>query len=498
MSTLIIAHDLGTSGNKASVYTETGELLASATAHYPTHYFNGNWAEQNPSDWWHAVCQSTRDVLQNFQAEDVAAVSFSGHMDGCLAVDRAGNPLYPHILWADQRAWQEAKWIREQVSDKRLFELTGLKATETKPLAKILWLKRNKTDVFSDTYKFLNSKDYLVYKMTGRICTDPSDASSTLLFHLLREEWSAELCALFDVPMTKMPDVVESSAIAGHVTEDAARETGLLSGTPVVMGGGDGCAANLGAGCVADGDVHLSLGTSAWIMQSSDRPLNRVEDGLYNYCHVVPGMYSPTGAMQAAGSSYRWFSDILELEREERTTFEASMRDVSAGANGLLYLPHLMGERSPYWNPKAKGAFLGLKRETTRAEMMRAVLEGVAMHLAIIRNRFDPDASQITELNAVGGGARSDLWCQILADVMRVRVNRLQRLEEAGGLGVAVLAGVGTGLFADFDVIHKFQTVERTFLPEVAASSFYRSRLPLFAEAYEATRDIQAQLADGR
>ncbi|HHT44658.1 MAG TPA: xylulokinase, partial [Fastidiosipila sp.] len=411
--------------------------------------------------------------------------------------DKEGNPLYPHILWADQRSWRESNWIKEQISEQRLFELTGLKATETKPLSKILWLQRNEPDVFANTHRFLNCKDYLVFRMTNRICTDPSDASSTLLFHILDEAWSVDLCHTFGVPIEKMPDVVQSSAIAGYVTPQAADSTGLLPGTPVVMGGGDGCAANLGAGCVEDGDVHLSLGTSAWIMQSSDAPLNRVEDGLYNYCHVVPGMYSPTGAMQAAGSSYRWFSDIIELGREDRLSFEKDMRAIKPGANGLLYLPHLMGERSPYWNPKARGAFLGLKRETSREEMMRAILEGVAMHLAVIRERFDPTADQINSVNAIGGGARSDLWCQILSDVMRVRVNRLSRLEEAGGLGVAVLAGVGTKLFSDFNVIHKFQTVERVFEPESNSASFYESRLALFKEAYEVTRHIQAKLADG-
>ncbi|HHX37137.1 MAG TPA: xylulokinase [Clostridiaceae bacterium] len=497
MSKLIIAHDLGTSGNKASVYNLRGELVAASTRAYDTHYFNGNWAEQNPADWWDAVSRSTRDVLEKVSPKDIAAVAFSGHMDGCLAVDGSGDPLHPHILWADQRAEEEAALIASQVEPATLFKDTGHMAAATAILAKILWLKKHKPDVYAKTHTFLSSKDYLVFKMTGQMFTEPSDASATLLFDINEGQWSSELASHFGVDMAKLPTVIESSAVAGTVTKDAARDTGLLVGTPVVMGGGDGCAASLGSGCVGADDVHISMGTSAWIMQTTDRPTNLVEDGTFTYCHVVPGMYSVTGTMQAAGSSYSWFSDIIGLDRERRQALEREMLMIDPGANGLMFLPYLMGERSPYWDPKLKGAFFGLKRETSKAEMMRAVLEGVAMHMAVIQEKLDPHSSQIRKLNAVGGGARSDLWCQILADVLQVPIHRLSRLEEAGGLGVAVLAGVGTELFSDFNVIHDFQTVEKTFEPNHEAASFYDSRLPLFKGAYELTRDLQAKLADG-
>ncbi|HHU12491.1 MAG TPA: xylulokinase [Clostridiaceae bacterium] len=495
MPALVLAHDLGTSGNKASLYDEYGRLVASFTSPYATHYFHGNWAEQDPDDWWLAVCRSTREVLAHVEAADVVAIGFSGHMTGCLPIDRDGRVLRPHILWADQRAGEQKRWIDERIDAKTLFHLTGHRSSETTTLAKIRWIMDKEPAVARRTAAYLNAKDYLVYRLTGVVCTDPSDASATTLFDIRTRTWSEDLLERFGVPADKMPGVRPSASVVGHLLKEAALDLGLPSGVPVVTGGGDGPAANLGAGCIAPGRVHVCIGTSGWLMESTDAPKNEVQDGTFNFCHVIENMYSPTGTMQSAGSSYAWLSGLLGVRKADRDALEADMRLSGPGANGVLFLPYLMGERAPYWNPKAKGAFLGLKQETTAADMTRAVLEGVALHLNVIRRRLDPDGL-VKQISAVGGGARSDLWCQILADVLQTDIRRLCRLEEAGGLGAAVLAGVGVGLYPDYSVIDAFQSVERVFVPSAEKARFYQNRTDMQEHVYLTTKDIMATLAD--
>lgn len=424
MPKYLLAHDLGTSGNKATLYTTDGELVKSVVASYSTKYFNNNWAEQDAEDWWRAVCDSTKAILRGLNNRDVAAVSFSGQMMGCLCVDRQGVPLRKAIIWADQRATQEADALLAQIEQPAFYRITGHRLSPSYSLAKLLWIKKNEPDVYRQTYKMLHAKDYIVFKLTGRFMTDFSDASGTNLFDLNTFQWSEELLTFSGIEHEKLPELCPSTTIAGEIDAKTAELTGLAIGTPVVMGGGDGMCAAVGAGCIKEGVAYNYLGSSSWIALTTRQPIYDPEMRTFNWAHIVPGYVSPCGTMQAAGSSYHWLKTQLcqmetELAKQQGVSpyelINRLLEQSPPGAKGLIYLPYLLGERSPRWNPDAKGAFIGLKMEHINADVYRAVLEGITLNLTLILNVFKQFAD-IREMIVIGGGAQGEVWRQIMAD----------------------------------------------------------------------------------
>ena len=275
MKEYLLAHDLGTSGDKATLFTTEGELVDSEIESYPVHYYNGNWAEQDAEDWWSAFCASTRKLLArtDIQPERIRAVSFSGQMMGCLCVDREGKPLRPSIIWADQRAQQEAEEIEKAISQWEYYQITGHRNTASYGIQKLMWVKKHEPEVYRNTYKMLNAKDFMVQKLTGVFCTDYSDANGCGFFDLKRLDWSEELLKLSGIDRSKLPDVKPSTFCAGKITEEAARQTGLTKETAVIIGAGDGVATNVGAGSVSSGKTFCCMGTSAWITTTSEQPL---------------------------------------------------------------------------------------------------------------------------------------------------------------------------------------------------------------------------------
>ncbi|NMA64636.1 MAG: xylulokinase, partial [Clostridiaceae bacterium] len=392
MSHYLLAHDLGTSGNKATLYTTDGKLIKSVVSSYDTNYFNGNWAEQNPKDWWEAVCISTKKLLEGIDNKAVAAVSFSGQMQGCVCVDKKGTPLRPAIIWADQRATKETSQLTEKIGLNKFYKITGHRASPSYSIEKLMWIKNNEPEVYKKTYKMLLCKDYIVLKLTGEFMTDYSDASGTNGFDLNKMDWSKEIIEAGQLDINKLPKLVASTHIVGGVTQESASQTGLYPGTPVVMGGGDGVCATVGAACVNRGDIYSSVGSSAWIGATTQVPIYDEQMRTFNFAHMVPGLIMPCGTMQAGGASYSWLKN--EIAKDESR--QAAEQGVSpyllineaigrspVGAKGLIYLPYLLGERSPRWNPNAKGAFIGLKMEHQREDIFRSVLEGVTLNLNI-------------------------------------------------------------------------------------------------------------------
>jgi len=495
----ILAHDLGTTGNKANLFDEQGRPVASAFASYETVYPRPGWAEQEAADWWRAVRDSTRELLgrSDIAPGEIAVVSFSGMMNGALAVDAAGQPLRPAIIWADQRATAEADFLAEQCGFEQVYRRTGHRPGASYTAAKVLWVQRHQPEVYERTHQFLQAKDYAAYKLTGVFATDYSDASGTNLFDLERRDWALDLIEAVGLDPHKLPPAHPSATVIGRVTPEAAAETGLLPGTPVVIGGGDGACATVGAGSVYPGDAYNYIGSSSWIAVTAERPLYDPRMRTFTFAHLDPQLYFPTGTMQCAGGSFDWLERLLRGEGEERLYEELSTAaaGVEPGARGLLFLPHLIGERSPYWNPLARGAFVGLTMSHGRAEMARAVLEGVAFTLKMILDAFLEQGAAIQAIRLIGGGARSALWRQILADVYGVPILRPALLAEATSLGAAIAGGVGVGLFADFRVAHKFVQVEEAERPEPAAQARYAELYPLFQEAYRALEPIYARLA---
>ena len=497
MEKYLIAHDLGTSSNKASLFSTAGELVKSYTVPYEVHFFQKNCAQQNPTDWWEAVCTATRKIIEDIPPENVLGISFSSQMQACIAVNENGEALRPAMIWADQRAEEQMEQLVERVGFDRMYELNGHRPSASYSIEKLMWIRDNEPEIYGKTYKMLLAKDYIICRLTGRFVTDYSEASGTDAFDLRRLEWSREILDAAGISPEKMPELHASTDVIGTLLPDAAKALGLTEETAVVCGGGDGPCSALGAGSIEEGQMFLSYGTSAWIAGTSDEVFLDKEKTLICFGHVIPGKYMPCGTMQAAGSSYSYIKKALcqdeeELARMEGTSVYEKMnrlvRKSPAGAKGLIFLPYMLGERSPRWNPETSGSFLGIRMEHEKCDYVRAVLEGVAMNLDIILSA-QRENREITELVLTGGGARGDVSAQILSDVLGVRLHRLDHVETATSIAAAVIAGVGGGVFQDFSVIHQFVKKEDDFCPDRANSQIYERQKKLFEQGYRCLKE---------
>lgn len=508
MAKYLLAHDLGTSGNKATLYTTDGSLVASRTCPYDTHYFNGNWAEQDPQDWWSAICRSTQELLIEAKADpsDVAVVALSGQMMGCTPVDRDGNPLRPSILYCDQRATREAAQVLSKIDPKSFYDIAGHRVSPSYSLEKLMWIRDHEPEIYARTHRTLCAKDYINCCLTGRVATDYSDASGTNAFDLNTFRWSEKIIGLAELDGEKFPEPLPSTAILGPVTSRAARETGLREGTPVAVGGGDGSCAGVGVGCIRPGTAYNYLGSSSWVALTVEKPIVDSQMRTMNWAHCVPGYLHPSGTMQTAGASHAWLKNTLcQVEAQQAAAqgvspyqlIDEAVASVPAGANGVLFLPYMLGERTPWWNPNARGAFVGLNLATRREDMLRAVIEGITMNLGIIVNIFRGHVP-IDAITVIGGGARSAVWRQIMADVYGCPVQSLNFLEEATSMGAAVIGGVAAGVFPDFDVIHRFVRVDQTAAPGAENQRLYARLMPIFEKTYRSLVEVYDDLADLR
>lgn len=311
MKKYLLAHDLGTSGNKATLYSTEGELVKSCVHSYDMLVSNNNWVEQRPEDFWNAVCISTKELVQDIDVNDIAAISFSGQMMGCICVDKEGRALRNALIWADMRATREEEMIRERISEEDFYHLTGHKISPSYGGQKLMWVKNNEPEIYENTYKMLNCKDYIILKLTGEFVTEYTDASSTNLLDLNKLEWSDRLLEVMGIDREKMPALLKSTDVAGTVTDEAAKACGLVSGIPVVCGGGDGVCAAVGTGCTKEGIAHSCMGTSSWISITTEKPIYDEEMRTFTWAHIVPGYVLPTGTMQCGGGSYSWFTKEL-------------------------------------------------------------------------------------------------------------------------------------------------------------------------------------------
>ena len=483
MAKYILAHDLGTSGNKATLFSEDGRLIGSRTVAYDAHYFNDTWVEQNADDWWDAVCQSSKALIaeSGVDPKDIAAVSFSGQMMGCLCVDREGRPLRPSIIWADQRAQKQVAQIEEKISQWDFYHIVGHRNTASYGIQKLMWIRENEPEIYEQTYKTLNAKDYIVFKLTGKFYTEPSDANSMACFDLNTFQWSERLIEYSGVDPDKLPEIKPST----------------------FAGGGDGCVANIGCGSITPGKTYCCMGTSAWITTTAEKPIFDEKMRTVTWAHVIPGMYAPNGTMQYAGGSYNWVKQtVARYETEYAKANGGSpydlmnrlIEDSPVGSNGVIFLPYLLGERAPRWNPDARGAWIGLKPENTRGDLFRSVLEGVTMNLSICLDILRTQLP-IEEITVVGGGAKGKVWRQMMADIYNAKVSSLTVLEEGNSMGAAVLGGIGAGLFRDFTAIDRFIEVQESCLPDPKNAEAYRPVKETFELYYRALENAFHQTA---
>jgi len=502
----ILAHDLGTTGNKASLYDSQGQVLASSFYGYGTEYPRVTWVEQNPEDWWKAVCISTNHLLssKHVPATAIACIAFSGQMMGCVAVDRQARPLRNAIIWADQRGVEEAEFLIARVGREQVYRITGHRASPSYSGAKIMWVRNHQPELFAQAHKFLHAKDFIVARLTGHFVTDYSDASGMNLYDLKTKDWSDPILEAIDLDRERLPELHASTDVVGEVTAKVAEEVGLAPGTLVVIGAGDGCCAAVGAGVVREGSAYNYIGSSSWIGITTREPILDPAQRTFNWAHLVPDMFSPTGTMQAAGGSYQWLRDVFcEQEKQSASTLKLSPYELMnmqaeqspPGAKDLLFLPYLLGERSPRWNPKARGVYFGLTMQHTRADIIRATLEGITFNLRVILEAFEEQGAQVEAMRVIGGGARGRVWRQIMADIYGIPIVQPALLEEATSMGAAIAGGVGVGLFPDFSIAESLTPIVDTILPNPKVKPLYDRLYQVFNQCYEALVPLYDALA---
>jgi xylulokinase len=494
---LILAHDLGTTGDKASLFDEEGKVRASAFSAYATDYPRPNWVEQNPEDWWRAVCLSTRELLAKSKVspKEIACVTFSGQMMGCVVVDRNARPLRSALIWADTRAVSEAEAMLAKVGMERAYRITGHRASSSYSAAKIMWVRNHQPEIFAEAHKFVHAKDFIVARLTGVFATDYSDASGNNLLDLNSWDWSPEMLDAAGLDVAQLPELHIASDVVGVILPAIADEVGLAAGTPVVIGGGDGCCAAAGAGVVREGSAYNYIGSSSWIATASKTPIFDPQLRTFTWAHLMPGVYSPCGTMQAAGGSYQWLRDTVCLPEKEaasqlkESTYELmnlQAEQSQPGANGLLFFPYLLGERSPRWNPDARGAYFNLNMAHTRADMIRSTLEGITLNLKVILDSFLQQGANITAMRVIGGGANGRTWRKIMADIYGIPIQRPALLAEATSFGAALAGGIGVGIYKDWNLAEKLTPIIDEIQPDPTLAPLYERMYAFFNRAYEA------------
>jgi len=442
----VLALDISTTATKAVVVEAGGRILGVASSEYGFEVPRPGWSEQDPGSWWSAAVEAIGRVLAETRVgpAQIEAVGLTGQMHGLVLLDGAGEVLRPAILWNDQRTAGQCDAIRAAIGRTHLIEVTGNDALTGFTAPKILWVRDAEPEVYRRTRSVLLPKDYVRFRLTGERATDVADGSGTILFELAARGWSSEIVAALGIDPDWLPPVYEGPAVAGAVDGAAAKATGLRAGTPVVAGGGDQAANAVGMGVIEPGQLCLSLGTSGVVFVATDRPVVEPEGRLHAFCHAVPGRWHLMGVMLSAAGSLQWFRDTLAAGSDFAELLAVAER-VPAGSDGLLFLPYLSGERTPHPDPDARGAFVGLTVRHELGHLVRALLEGVAFglrdSLELIRAAT---GSSIPGIRASGGGTRSPLWRQILADVLEVPV-ATTATSEGAAYGAAILAAVGAG-----------------------------------------------------
>ena len=451
----LLGIDIGTSGTKVIAIDEGGHLVAAVSAEYELSTPKPLWAEQNPADWWSAVCSCCRQIVAQIGGDSIACIGLSGQMHGLTMLDENGQILRPAILWNDGRTQKQCDEITELVGLETLVAETANPALTGFTAPKILWVREHEPEIYERARMLLLPKDYVRFELTGEFATEVSDASGTLLLNVPQRRWSDAVCAKLDIPLAHLPRVYESHEISGQISARAAELTGLKPGTPVVGGGGDQAAGAVGNGIVQSGIISVATGTSGVVSAFADSPKVDPQLRMHTFCHAVPGKWHVMGVMLSAGGSLRWYRDTLaRSEKSVAAHMNIDAYDLIAreadttapGAEGLLFLPYLSGERTPHPDPLARGAFIGLTVRHTKAHMARAVLEGVSFGLRDSLEIMKSMGVSIGNIRCSGGGAKSSVWRQIQADVFGYPLSVIA-IDEGPALGAALLAGVGAGVY---------------------------------------------------
>lgn len=473
--TYLIGIDIGTSATKTVLFDEECRVIASASEEYPLYQPHNGWAEQHPEDWKHATFATIAAVLKKsgVKGSDVKGIGLSGQMHGLVMLDESNEVIRPAIIWCDQRTGKECEEITERVGKERLMQITANPALTGFTASKILWVRNHEPENYARCKHILLPKDYIRFALTGVFATEVSDASGMQLLDVPKRQWSTEVLQKLDIDPSLLAKVYESPEVTGEVLPEAAAQTGLAAGTPVVGGAADNAAAAVGTGIVTDGSAFTTIGTSGVVYAHTSKISIDAKGRVHTFCSAVPGCWLVLGCTQAAGLSLNWFrnnfcqEEVLTAKGMEVSPYflmDKEAEKVPIGANRLLYLPYLMGERSPHLDPECRGAFVGLSGIHTKRDLLRAVMEGVTYSLRDCYEVLKEMGVSIDRMMACGGGGTSPLWRQMLADVYNCPVSTIQ--SEGPALGVAILAGVGAGLFPSVpEACARFLSVDKTCAP---------------------------------
>jgi xylulokinase len=484
--TALLGLDVGTSGARCVAIDETGRLLAEAASEYPLHSPRPGWSEQDPEDWWEA----SRTVLGRVAlkvGQDVAGIGLTGQMHGAVFLDGADAIIRPALLWNDQRTQEQCDEITRLVGRDELIRIAGNPALTGFQAPKLLWLREEEPRAYARMHRLLLPKDYIRLRLTGQAATDVSDASGTLLLDLRSRSWSDEILGTLEIPRRWLPEVFEGPEATGGVLAGVAGELGLRPGIPVAAGGGDNAAGAVGSGIIAGGLASCSIGTSGVLFAHSDALRLDPSGRLHAFCHAVPNRYHLMGVSLSAGGSLRWWRDILGNATYEEMGLLAAQ--APPGSEGLVFVPYLTGERSPHLDPLARGAFFGLSSRHSAAHLTRAVMEGVAFSLRDSLDLMKELGEAPTQVRVTGGGARSDLWRQVLADVFDCRIVRTAS-DQGPAFGAALLASVAAGVHTNVEeACAGIELRADADDPDPARARIYAEYHAVYRSLYPATRD---------
>ena len=502
----LLGVDLGTSGTKTVLFDINGQAIASATVEYPMYQPHNGWAEQDADDWWEATKSTVRTVLETsgVDAKDVKGLGISGQMHGLVLIDENGNSLCRSLIWCDGRTQAECDEITAAVGAERLIQIAANPALTGFTAGKVLWVRKHQPDVWAKAKYILLPKDYVRYKLTGVIAQEISDASGTNLLDVPGRCWSEEICKAIDLDMAMLPPLVESCEVAGTITEEASKLTGLVAGTPVAGGGGDNMCGAVGTGVVVPGKAFTTIGTSGVVYAHSPEVQIEPQGRVHAFCSCIPGEYVNFACTLSSGLSLKWFRDQFcqaeiqaakEMDTDPYVLMNQEAANSPIGANRLLFLPYLMGERSPLMDNNARGAWIGLTAMHTRKDLLRALMEGVIYALCQNLNTMREMGVKPEAMLACGGGAKSPFWRQMMADVFQLPVKTLHS-SEGPALGAAILAGVAAGLYKDVPTACAELVKENKPLQPIEVNAkAYEPYYEYFLSLYPALKDAYAKLA---
>ena len=497
MEKFLLGIDIGTSACKVALFNIDGKVIAQSSKGYKVYYPKKDFVEQDPNEWWQSVCVAIKEIIQNvdININNIIGIGIDGQSWSAIPIDKEGNTLINAMIWMDRRATKECEEIRAKGLEKEIFEICGNLFDPTYTTPKILWIKNNLPDIFEKTFKFIQSNSFIAYKLTNNITQDLSQGYGLHCFDIEKGNWSEKVCQLLDIPMEKLPKIYKCDDIIGQVTEKASLESGLPQGIPVVAGGLDAACGTLGAGVISNGQTQEQGGQAAGMSICMDKPVAHEKLILSN--HVIPNAWLLQGGT-VGGGSLKWFKEKLGDYEEylSKLSGENSFNllvnqanEIKAGSDGVIFLPYMAGERSPIWDKNAKGVFYGLDFGLNKGHMIRAVLEGVAYSLNHNILTAEEVDIKVSELVAMGGAANSTLWTQIKADITGKSI-KVPSSDTATTLGAALLAGVGVGVYRDYEeAVEKTVKITKEYEPNMENHQVYKKYYEIYLDLYESLKE---------